>query len=354
MYLILLWLAACFQPLAKVELPASTCRPPVRPMLFAQTERFRLHATPASAPGYPMVIEYGGFMRADGQRLVVPSGNYLDSKTSWSVSGVAWAVGEELQPVPERLDILYFSYAEDQFYEGKFALPQQQLYTLLKAGYWNTDSKQQITYNTLVVSVLPKGLVVVWLAGEGRRVLVGQFRAHASDADYQHFHPGSDRAQTVRYNQAHLPPGVQQQLKAGTISSQQWENYLHPYCWQLALPPTLRLSRYTIGYWSEEVSQYPDTQNFAPYVQALLAPHQRAAPKSLRLYVRDEAGQAHQLRIRQFDEAETLAAFQQLHGASPLLLRVEADKYLKEVKLVLTNGSQHLPLTKTVVEVVHL
>jgi len=354
MYLFFLWLAAYFQPLAEVKLPANIRRSPARPMLFSQTERFRLHATPASAPGYPMVIEYGGFMRADGQRLVVPSGNYLDSKTSWSISGVAWAAGEELQPVPERLDIIYFSYAEDQFYEGKFALPQQQLYKLLKAGYWNTDSKQQITYNTLVVSVLPKGLVVVWLAGEGRRVLVGQFRAHASDADYQRFHPGSDRAQTVRYNQAHLPLGVQQQLKAGTISSRLWENYLRPYCWQLALPPTLKLSRYTIGYWSEEVSQYPDSQDLVSYVQALLTPHQRAAPKSLRLYVRDEAGQAHQLRIRQFDEAETLAAFQQLHGKSPLLLQVEADKYLKEVKLVLTNGSQHLPLTKTIVEVVHL
>ncbi len=298
-----------------------------------QTARFRLHATPASAPGYPMVIEYGGFMRADGQWLVVPSGNYLDSKTSWSLSGVAWAAGEELQPVPERLDILYFSYAENQFYEEKFPLPQQQLYGLLKAGYWNSDSRQQITYNTLVVSVLSKGLVVVWLAGEGHRIVVGQFRAHLSDADYQRLHPNSDRAQTVRYNQAHLPPTVQQQIKAGTISARQWENYLRPYSWQLALPPTLKLTRYTIGYWSEAVSQYPDTQDYAPYVQALLTPHERAAPKSLRLYVRDEAGQAHQLRIRQFDEAETQAAFEQLHKAAPsqpLTLRVEADNTSKK------------------------
>jgi hypothetical protein len=353
-----LWLAAHLGLLlADSNLPTGARRPIASTMLPYQTERFRLHATPASAPGYPMVIEYGGFMRSDGQRLVVPSGNYLDSKTSWSLSGVAWAAGEELQPVPERLDILYLSYAENQFYEGKFVLPQQQLYNLLKAGYWNSDSRQQITYNTLAVSVLPKGSVVVWLAGEGRRILVGQFRAHLSDADYQRFHPHSDRAQTVRYNQAHMSPAVQQQIKAGTINSRQWENYLRPYSWQLALPPALKLTRYTIGYWSEEASQYPNTQDYATYVQALLTPHERAAPKSLRLYVRDEAGQAHQLRVRQFDEAETQAAFQQLQqaaSAQPLTLRVEADKYLKEAKLLLTNGTKTLPFTKTAVELVHL
>jgi hypothetical protein len=70
--------------------------------------------------------------------------------------------------------------------------------------------------------------------------------------------------------------------------------------------------------------------------------------------VRDEAGHAYRLRVRRFDEAETQAAFRTLHQAqptSPLTLRLEADKYLKQASLVLVAGQQTMPLTKTAVEI---
>jgi len=95
-----------------------------------------------------MIIEYGGFTRADGQRLVVPIGHYLNSKTSRGLSGVAWAASEELPPVPERLNLLYFSYAKNQFYAGKFALLQQHSYELLKAGFWGHKKGYSSSHTT--------------------------------------------------------------------------------------------------------------------------------------------------------------------------------------------------------------
>lgn len=319
-----------------------------------QTENFRLSAGPSSAEGYPMTIRFGAFVGSDGKNIVVPSGHYLNSKGPWNVSSRAWAVGEETQPAPEHLEILYFSYTENTFYEGKFPLPQQRIYDLLKQGFWNTTTRQPATYNELTVCVLPKGLVVVWLAGPGRQTLVGHYRAQVSNADWQHFNPGVDRAQAVRTRQDQLLPAVQQEIKAGTISSRKWESYLLTYSWQVALPPGLTLSTYNLGYWSGEYTRGPDTADPAPYVQALLTPHVRPAPSGAYWRVRDEAGHYYRLRVRQFEETETLAAFRTLHQASPntpLTLQVEADKYLKEVKLMLTNGSQSLPLTKTPVEV---
>jgi hypothetical protein len=47
-------------------------------------------------------------------------------------------VGDEFQAGPERLTARWFSYAEDKFCRGEFALPQQKLYDLLKAGTWST------------------------------------------------------------------------------------------------------------------------------------------------------------------------------------------------------------------------
>ena len=76
-----------------------------------QTEKFQLTAGPSSAEGYPMTIQFGAFVRSDGKNLVVPSGHYLNSKGPWNMSGIVWGVGEETQPAPERLDILYFSHS---------------------------------------------------------------------------------------------------------------------------------------------------------------------------------------------------------------------------------------------------
>lgn len=323
-------------------------------MLPYQTEKFRLTAGPAAAEGYPMTIQFGAFVRSDGKNIVVPSGHYLNSEGPWFTSGIAWAVGEETQPAPERLEILYFSHTENQFYEGKFALPQQHIYELLKAGFWDTKKAAQTTYNELTVSVLPKGLVVVWLVGPGRQTLVGHYRAHLSNADYQRFNPGVDRAQAVRSRQAQMLPAVRQQIAAGTISSGQWENYLLTYPWQFALSPGPTLTTYRLTYLSGESTSGPDTPDTAPYVRALLSPQPRPVPRSGTWWVRDEAGHAYRLRVRHFDEAETQAAFRTLHQAqptTPLTLRLETDKYLKQASLVLAAGQQTMPLTKTAVEI---
>lgn len=323
-------------------------------MLPYQTEKFRLTAGPTAAPGYPMTIQFGAFVRSDGKNLVVPSGHYLDGEGPWNTSGIVWGVGEETQPAPARLDILYFSYTEDRFYEGKFPLPQQHIYELLKAGFWDTTSDKQITYNALYVCVLPKGLVVVWLVGPGRQTLVGHYQAQVSDADWQRFNPGVDRQKAVRFHQSEMLPAVQAQIAAGTISAKPWLDYLATYPWQVALPPELTLTMYRLHYQSGEYTNGPDTRDPAPYVRALLSAQPRPVPRSGTWWVRDAAGHTYRLRVRRFEEAEIQAAFRTLHQAhpnGPLTLRLDADKYLKQATLALTAGQQAIPLTKTPVEI---
>jgi hypothetical protein len=337
-------LPACAQRAARSSSTAA--------MLPYQTQPFRLSAGPCAAKGYHMTIQVGAFVRSDEKTFPVPSGHFLMG--DWGASSISWSVGDENQPAPASLEILYFSFTEDKFYEGHFALPQQRIHDLLQAGFWNWKDKKQLTYDELTVCVLPKGMVVVWLTGIGKQILIGRFQGSVSDADFKQFYPKTDRAQMYRSEMAERPAAVQQQMKAGTINTKQWDDYLKTYAWQVAFSQPLTLYNYSITYLNAEYTNYPDTANMSTYLQAIAAPASRPVPKRLSWYVRDEAGHAHRLRAKAFDEAETMAAFATLHQASPsrpLTLRVETDKYVKKATFVLTNGLQSISLTKTVVEV---
>ena len=125
--------------------------------------------------------------------------------------------------------------------------------------------------------------------------------------------------------------------------------------WQVGFNQPLVPDNYRVNYLSAEYTSRPDTREAAPYLRDLLTARPRAVPSAMNLYVRDEAGHRYLLRAEAFDEAETMAAFQALHQASPaaaLTLRVETDKYVKAARFVLTDGVKTIPLTKTVVEVI--
>jgi hypothetical protein len=205
------------------------------------------------------------------------------------------------------------------------------------------------------VCVLPKGAVVVWLAGAGRQVLVGRYQAHVSNVDFRRFYPQSNRAEMLRQKLDAAPPAVQTQVKAGTISARQWDEYLKTYTWQVAFSQPLKLTYYRANFLSAEYLAEPETRDMAPYLQAILTPHLWPVPSSISLSVTDEAGHKYILKADPLDEAETQAAFQQRHAAhpaAPITLHVETDKYVKAATLVLESGGQRIPLTKTSVRII--
>ena len=283
-----------------------------------QTEKFKLSAGPCAADGYFVMIQSASFINSQGGSFPVPSGHVL--RGNWGASGTAWAVGDEMQAVPERLTMLWFSYAEDKFYKGDFALPQEKLYQLLQQGSWDIDKNKQVTYDEFVVCVLPKGGVAVWLSG-GNQVLVGRFQAQEtvpSAADYQRYYGDASRAEFVQMRRGQMPAAVQTEIKAGTMSTKKWDEYLKTYPWQVAfnVPVTFYRS-YSMQYVSAEYTNFPLTRDDASYNQAILQPSPKPVPSGCFLYLQAEHGAHHLLQIRAFDEAETMAAFQALHAASP-------------------------------------
>src|SRR5690625_6866949 len=59
-------------------------------------------------------------------------------------------VGLDLKPLPDRLDIKFFSYTENQFYHGVFELPYERILSLFSEGSLN---KEDPTYYRIMVGV---------------------------------------------------------------------------------------------------------------------------------------------------------------------------------------------------------
>ena len=323
-----------------------------RPMLAPyQTAKFRLSATPATADDYPATIDEGRFINSSGGSFPVPWGHFL--KSSWEGSGIGWAVGDPMQAVPDSLEIRWFSYTEDKFYEGHFPLPQQQLYAWLQQGYWDTDAKKPTTYDGFTVCVLPTGGVVVWLDGGTNKVVVGRYQAQEIQYDYARHRPRVDRAADVAETQGRLPAAVRAEIKAGTLSAKKWDAYLKRYPWQVAFNQPLALSNFGVIYRSAEKVGAPLTADMTAYAQELLAPSPKPVPKSCMLYLAGPYGRKRLFKISPFDEAETMAAFQSLaakHPGQPLTLHVETDERLTKAALSLRAGKDIVPLVKSPVQ----
>lgn len=342
----LLAAGACGQPSNTNQNPA---------MSPSGADKFTLTAGPCAAEGHWVTIQGGSFIGPGGAPLPVPSGHTLEG--SWGASGTVWSSGDDLHPAPEQLSLLWFSYAENKFYKGDFALPHAKIRALLKQGTWDLEKKKKVPYNEFTVCVLPKGGVVVWLTG-GNQVLVGRFQGNEfspSAADYARYYGAVDRAGMVEETRAEMPPEVQAQIKAGTISAKKWDDYLKTYPWQVAFNVPFTLSRYSWhGVNAERFSDPLTRDGLAAYRQFVLSPVAKSVPSQFLLYGQAEHGGNYLVQVEAFDETETKTAFETLHKLSPkspITLLFTIDKPFQKATLTLKNEAKEIPLTKSIVKV---
>lgn len=339
--------------------PATACGqglPPTKRMQPYQKEKFVLTAGPCAADGYWATIQSGVFLCSDGKGIAVPSGHTLEG--NWGASGTTWSSGDDMHPAPERLSILWMSYAEDKFYKGVFDLPQERIYQLLKQGSWDLERKKHTTFNELTVCVLPKGGVAVWLQG-GNQLLIGRYQAAEyvpSPDEFRRYYGGVDRHTMVRNTWAEMPADVQAEIKAGTVSARRWDEYLTPYPWKVEFAHPFKLYEHATYYVSAEYTinpLTPDPKGMEAYFNVVLAPSPKPLPEKLLFYGQDEAGHRHLVRVKQFDQAELRAAAEQLlkeHPGAPLTFYFAVNKWFDRGTLVLKNEWREVPLAKAAVE----
>jgi hypothetical protein len=265
-----------------------------------------------SAPSLcPMHIVAGAFLYRGGGSLYVPPG---ELSPKWGESASVDIVGPDLKPLPERLQIVFYSFLEDKIYSGDFELPHEKISKLFSDGYFNPakNVRARTTYDEIVAGVAPGGVVAVWLTGQMHATEVFFGKAREIEPDWNATLELPRTVERQEYRASVLTEAV---TKSGPRALQfqkhipfgLWDRFRKRYAWRpvfenMPMPKELT----PIEFYNGEVDYilFPQTE---ADLHAL-----RAAPSEL-VYrmATSEKNQLHRHEVH-FDEEETLAAFERI------------------------------------------
>lgn len=197
---------------------------------------FTWEAQKSGPKGYPMkMIRATLFFKGSDSGLYVPNG------TSWGKWGEGFANHPEVENyLPDRLEVVFYSYAENQTYKGVFDLPYDKLVELFQWGIENPFKRfkhSQPQFRKIVVAVAPGGSVGVWVSGpdEQREVFFGQAEKYdlSLSSVFEVPFRNDTEAETFRVEVLQESIGVEAYnnfLKEG-IPFDIWQRYRKPYQW---------------------------------------------------------------------------------------------------------------------------
>jgi len=307
--------------------------------------KFDWLATDSAPEHYPMEIIRGTFIYhgETEEGLYIPSGGTLSS--GWGHGISHHVVGEKYKPLPDRLKIIFFSYAEKQFYKGDFSLPYDKILALFRAGNADIESP---SFSSIMVGVAPGGAVAVWLSGRKHiEVFFGQAKKIDLDPSRAFALPFENKADSDAYIAKQLvnvlTPVELESLKKDGIPFGLWARYRNRYNWMPTLSKGYNLSDVDVVYLNgENVTSWDLTDR-----NELNSP--RPAPKKVSFITHMQGKQ--KIFIVHFNELETMAAFEKL-GAQGQQLHLEFEPRLPktQIKIRLYNDKESIDLKKFVSE----
>ncbi len=303
-----------------------------------------------SAPGeYPMEIVTGRLhYKEPGKGLYVPNRVTLyGCAITWGRGRSTHVSGPEFKPLPERLEIKFFSYAENQFYVGSFELPYEKILALFQKGYYSPDARSRRVlqnddeyrkrhrkmgladdrspYNGMLVGITPGGSVAVWLEGSGATTEIFFGQTEKVDMDWKLIidNPNVSREEFVaKVAASSLKHQTPERLAAlqkanGVIPVERWAGYRVRYPWQLSF--TGMVAREGEGV---PIQSFNGERTRIDYpVTAADRTLTRVVPKRVG-FIWMQSDSKGLLFDVVFDEAEIFAAFKQL-GSSQQPLQLE-------------------------------
>ncbi|MFK5948893.1 MAG: DUF2931 family protein, partial [Methylococcales bacterium] len=136
---------------------------------MSNNTKFDWRATESAPQHYPMEVIQGKFyFHGSNKGVSIPSGGTLSAGWGQGISNHHLGAGP--QDLPDRLKIIYFSYAEKEFYMGDFELPYEKIIELFQDGVINPrvypNGKSLPIYTKMMVGIAPGGEVSVWVSGQ--------------------------------------------------------------------------------------------------------------------------------------------------------------------------------------------
>lgn len=281
---------------------------------------FEWLASESAPKNVPMQVVSGRLLFPDGGSLYIPPNKLIYQ--GWGKPVSTHIVGEDRKPIPEKLEIAFFSYVEDQFYAGSFPLEADLIQGLFAEGYLSHRLSEEVTYQRITVGVAPGGAVAVWLVGNEKVTEVFFGHAEPADLDFELVAGRTDLSRESFVEETLLSVMEKEELvslrQAQRSFTGQWSTFHRKrYGWSLLVEDLVLSSVGPLRYFNGEI------EFLKPPIEATKQP--RAVPEFLEFNVL-RSGERSLRYLLTFDQQEIFSAMAQLAAGNTVLHLVVADR----------------------------
>jgi len=198
-----------------------------------QITNFKWYAVATAPRGYPMEVISGTFFcKGMEAGINIPSGGTLT--TGWGKSASAYVGSDETPPLPDRVQVEFYSYIEKQVYEAEFTLPYDTI--LAKFQQQMKEHPNENNYSSFLLGIAPGGAVSVWLEGpQITEIYFGQAKKIEMEPSKAFDLPFQSKEQSDNYISSALADSVTPEqlayIKAHGAPIGIWARYRHLYKW---------------------------------------------------------------------------------------------------------------------------
>lgn len=312
-------------------------------MFSKNKTKFHWLATESAPKNYPMRILSGDLLYHN-----TSGGLYIPTAASigyyWGDGESTHVVGETYKPLPDKLDIKFFSFWENKLYHGQFDLPYDKILAMFKAGV--AADKERPNFNTIMVGVAPGGAVSVWLDGkETREVFFGQAEPYEAEIKNPLNGAIDDRAEYAQSYLDDLPADVFSSIKKTGVPFGLWNDYRKKFRWNVTVVDSEVPEDLSLSFFNGESydSKLHDIQKLSKDGLPL--------PYLFSFHSRNILSGEDYLYVIRFDYTELVDAFNQLNNLDSIVSFEISPKFSKgDTRIRLVSGDKYVDLKKYEVE----
>jgi hypothetical protein len=282
-----------------------------------------------------MRIVRGDFQCEDQTSIYIPDNRPI--LNGWGKLGSTHVVGEPLKPIPTRLFIAWYSYAEDEFYSAKIALSVETIANLFAQGFTWPGTTKRTTYSRILVGLALEGGISLWLVGKGVVLEIQHFVAEREKVGWLSVYgnrniPKADFINDVMDRRTKDKKSIIHS-SGDRIPRGLWKNYRRRFAWK---PEVYGVQ--PIQMW---LRTYNGERKFIDFKNELESESERARPKAITVDWENNTARQYSTEIL-FDEREVFRVFDKLSTEAPdqpFLLQIEvSDKsFTVDVSLKTSN-----------------
>lgn len=305
-------------------------------------QTFDWSATLSAPEEYPVQVYKGEISAKDYNQSLNGFGtiNY-----GWGNEGGTVVMGPDLKNIPDSLEVAWHSFVDQKNFEGKWALPKDEIRKLFEKGFIDYATNKKITYNEFIIGLAPNGLVVVWLSGAGNQIEVAHFKAKEVFVTIDTISEDSKPIFSEKYNTVVLSELNEKYNTVEKIKQNQYpkidlyENYRVKYLWKpiIEFSEANDLSHFILHTYNGELET--EQQQVPNYKK-------RGVLKKMAFsWINKNSNTKISCWLENFDEGELFDAYKKFNVSEEINLIVKVISNSK-VQIKLKSNSQEIEIKK--------